>query len=118
LRPPLKPLLEVVRMSQIFWMQHHRWPRYAAELLAFSEEWKWPLSLSGFHLLVFTEKGSRELVIEFALEDSGQETATCGQLELRNTGLKDRDLSWELHHRPLPARPFKKVQYCLIPQAR
>ncbi len=103
-------------MVQVFRMEQNRWPAHAAELLAFSLFWGKPLDYSRFHTLVFTHENSRDFSLEYVLSKAGDDSGSCGRLELARVGQADQEMTfaWQTRHLPLPPKRLKSSTFCLI----
>ena len=109
-------LAEVVSMVQVFRMDQNRWPLQAAELFAFSLFWGKPLDYSGLHTLIFFQENSWHFGLEYVISKEGDESGSCGRLELTRVGQTDQEMTfaWQTRYLPLPPKRLKSSTFCLI----
>ena len=109
-------LAGIVSMVQVFRVETNRWPRHAAELQAFAEQWQKPLDYFQFHTLVFQAEDNRTLVMEFSIQKPKGQLATCGQLRLRRAAQTDQETTfgWRISYLPLPSKKVVTPRYCFV----
>lgn len=105
---------KILRMVGIFKMNVQRWPKNAAELVAFVNHQGWTVDVSSYYTLTFKAFSETAFAMDMAWPAPGNWlTRLRVEVELKNA-LPENGFDWSLKTKTLPPEKRKTRSYCFI----
>lgn len=107
-------MTKLLRMAGIFKINLSRWPKNAAELVAYVNSQGWTVDVSSYHTLKFKRVSETALSVEMTWPAPGNWlTRLRADIELKSD-LPENGFDWSLKTKTLSPEKRKTRSYCFV----